>query len=57
MSYNPLTGGRKMLELIDKSKRVNRFLWAVLAVVFMLSLIYLSPNLINALIEWQKLRG
>lgn len=46
-----------MLELMDKSKRVNRFLWAVLAVVFMLSLIYLSPNLINALIEWQKLRG
>lgn len=46
-----------MLELMDKSPKVNRFLWAVLAVVFVLLLVYLSPSLIRALMEWKQATG
>ncbi|MFZ7157162.1 hypothetical protein ACLS0M_10680 [Avibacterium avium] len=44
-----------MLELMDKSKTVRRFMWAVLFTVFVYLLLSGLPNLINAFAQWQQL--
>ncbi|TCT13726.1 hypothetical protein EDC51_11112 [Bibersteinia trehalosi] len=44
-----------MLELMDKSPKVNRFLWAILGVIVLYLLLNGLPPLINAILQWQQL--
>lgn len=61
MKFNPNKEFIKMLELMDKSPKINRFLWALLFSVFTIVLIYLLlnglPPLINAIAQWQQISG
>ena len=46
-----------MLELMDKSPKVNRFLWAILGAIVLYLLLSGLPPLINAILQWQQLIG
>ncbi|SUB58961.1 Uncharacterised protein [Phocoenobacter uteri] len=57
MDFNILKEVRKMLELMDKSKTVKRFLWAILICTFLYGVILALPDVIKAFIEYQKIKG
>jgi len=43
-----------MLELMDKSNKVHRFMWAVLIIGAIIALVYLAPDVINAISHYQQ---
>ncbi|STO61041.1 Uncharacterised protein [Canicola haemoglobinophilus] len=43
-----------MLELIDKSDKVNRFLWGLMILLFITGISYLLPDILKALAEYQQ---
>lgn len=57
MQFNPNKEFIKMLELMDKSPKVNRFLWAILGAIVLYLLLSGLPPLINAILQWQQLIG
>ncbi|QPB42664.1 hypothetical protein [Rodentibacter haemolyticus] len=57
MTFNLAEEIRKMLELMDKSPRINRFIWTVLFLVFIYGMTLALPSLINAIANWQQLAG
>ncbi|OOF56029.1 hypothetical protein [Rodentibacter myodis] len=61
MNFNLAEEIRKMLELMDKSPRVNRFVWFVTIFGGSIFLIWLLlngfPSVIEALIKWQQMTG
>ena len=54
MNINPIQEIRKMLELMDKSNKVHRFMWAVLIIGAIIALVYLAPDVINAISHYQQ---
>ncbi|WP_156541945.1 hypothetical protein [Gallibacterium genomosp. 3] len=46
-----------MLELMDKSNKVNRFMWAVLIIGAIVALVYLAPDVINAISHYQQVNS
>lgn len=45
-----------MLELMDKSKTVKNFMWAILICVFLYGMTLALPELIKVLIEYNKIK-
>lgn len=44
-----------MLELMDKSPNVNRFLWFIAIATVVILLVRFAPELIYAISQWQQL--
>lgn len=61
MNINPIQEIRKMLELMDKSNKVYRFMWAVLILGTIIALVYLLlnglPGVINAISHYQQVNS
>lgn len=61
MNINPIQEIRKMLELMDKSNKVYRFMWAVLILGTIIALVYLLlnglPGVINTISHYQQVNS
>ncbi len=57
IDFNIMKEFCKMLELMDKSKTIKHFMWATLFTIAVILLVYLSPELIRALIELYQAVG
>lgn len=47
----------KVLELMDKSPRISRFIWFLAIITALILLVRFSPDLIRAISEWQQLKN